>query len=446
MLSNEEKKRKNMKLRLVFISVNNNELPVPYRDDKEYVGYTLAEEMLHDIWRRRVSHVEMVPKENAYEIRYVIDGIVSSGIERPREEALEAIIYLKAVAGLDVEDRRRPQRGSFFTIRTGESETGWRIFTSGSTRGEQVKLERIEQQKAIQIEELGLHSDQLEKLIETVKTREGGIVLVTGTPGSGVSTTLYSFVRRHDAFTQNIYTLEKNILSDMDNVTQHHLEVGPEVIKSSARQLQTVLHGDPDVTMVGFCDEPEMAKISTKTALAGKLFYIGFNAPTVFHALQYWMKMVDNPERVSKTLLAITNQRLIRILCRECRQAYSPDMKMLKKLNMPADKIKEFYRPPTEIEYDKKGNPILCPNCQGTGYFGRTAVYETLFISEALRKVMAENAPINVISTQCRKERMLYLQEQALRKVMDGTTSIHEVLRITGEDGGKKTSVKPEAQ
>ena len=105
----------------------------------------------------------------------------------------------------------------------------------------------------------------------------------------------------------------------------------------------------------------------------------------------------------------------------------------MRKLNLPADKIKHFFRPPTEFEYDKRGNPILCEYCQGTGYYGRTAVFETFFINDAVRQLLRDKTPLNTIRNQCRKERMLYLQEQALRKVIDGTTSIQEVLRVTVE-------------
>jgi type IV pilus assembly protein PilB len=193
--------------------------------------------------------------------------------------------------------------------------------------------------------------------------------------------------------------------------------------------------------MVGFCEEPEMAKLSTQAARDGKKIYFALNASSTFHALQEWIKMVGNNDKVAETLLGITYQKLLRKLCKSCREAYTPDPNLLKKLNLPVEKIKQFYRPPKVIEYDKKGHPILCETCQGTGYYGRTAVLETIIMTDALRALIREKAPINSIRTQCRKDRMLYLQEQALRRVIDGTTSIQEVLRITSEDSPSKKKV-----
>ena len=251
-----------------------------------------------------------------------------------------------------------------------------------------------------------------------------------------MTTTLYSLIRRHDAFTQNINSLEVDPLTELDNITQHFLDKGFNP-KETYRRLESVLRSDPDVVLVGFCHSAEMAQVGTKGARMGKKLYFGMNHPSTFHALQQWLKMVDNNDKVAESLLAITAQKLLRKLCSECREAYTPDPRLLKKLNLPADRIKQFYRPPTEVETDKRGNPILCEECQGVGYVGRTAVLETLFVTDSLRELFRQAVPLNALRAQCRKERMLYLQEQALRKVIDGTTSIQEVLRITAEKPAK---------
>ncbi|UCF34116.1 MAG: hypothetical protein JSV78_02180, partial [Phycisphaerales bacterium] len=125
--------------------------------------------------------------------------------------------------------------------------------------------------------------------------------------------------------------------------------------------------------------------------------------------------------------------RLARILCTECRQAFKPDEATLKKLNLPAGKIDRFYRPPPEPVLDKKGNEIICPNCRGTGYVGRTGVFEVLVVDPAIAKLLSQGASVNRIKSQCRKNKMYYLQEEALLKVIDGTTSMNEVLRVMRE-------------
>jgi len=425
--------KKEIEARLTFISSNNNTLPSPTREDPEYDGFVTAEGLVYDISTRRVSKAEGILTGENYQMRYTIDGVIGNAGDRGWEEMESGISYLKAVGGLEVDDRRRPQTGQF-AVMLGPDRVDWRIQTAGSTRGEQLVLELLEEQKTFGLDALGFNSAQIEKIQALVK-QPRGIIIVCGTKGCGQSTTLYSLIRCHDAFIQNVHTLELKTLTDLDNITQHIVEDG-DGAKNGARMLQSILRTDPDVVMVGFCNDPEMPKVGTHAVSEGKKLYFGIEAPSTFHALQQWLKMVEDNRRVSKTLLAILSQRLIRKLCPECRQAYQPDAALLKKLNLPADKIKQFFRP-GEVEYTKKGVPILCPNCQGTGYFGRTAVFETLFITDGLRKLIREDAPINAIRAQYRKDKMLYLQEEAIRKVIDGTTSIQEVLRVTAEKSAK---------
>ncbi len=436
-LLSRENRQKETKQRLVFISAHQNELPVPYRQDPEYDGYAYAEDLIYHLCLQRVSLCELIPVNETVKMRKVIDGVVSTDEDRNVAEVEPIITYLKAVANLDTNDRRRPQSGSF-SIRMDNALVKWYINTSGSTRGEQLILEKQEDTKTLKLDAIGFNPDQLAQVQQLVKEPKG-VVVVSGAKGSGLTTTLYSLTISHDAYIQNVNSLEKKLLTDIDNITQNLLETDTK--RTAARQLQTVLRRDPDVIMIGFCDDPEMAKLSTQAVRDGKKVYFALNASSSFHALQEWIKMIGNSEKVAETLLGITYQKLLRKLCKSCREAYTPDPNLLKKLNLPVDKIKQFYRPPKEIEYDKKGHPIVCEACQGTGYYGRTAVLETLIMTDALRQLIRENAPINAIRTQCRKDRMLYLQEQALRRVIDGTTSIQEVLRVTSEDSTEKKKI-----
>ena len=431
----------------VFISSHGNELPVPTRQDEESAGHAGAENLIYDMWQRRVASADVSPGSETVQPRYTIDGMIVNAGEYDREQMDHTVAYLKAVAGLEVADRRRPQTGQFKT-RVEGNNLEWRLSTAGSVRGEQMVIEKIEEAQTLVIDELGFNADQLGAMQKAIDQR-GGVIIICGTGGCGLTTTLYSIVRHHDAFTQNIHSLEMNPLTDLDNITQNILESGTTP-RDAARRLQSVLRSDPDIVLVGFCNSPEMARIAAKATENDKKLYLGMTQQSTVHALQEWIKMVDKPQRAADSLLAITCQKLLRKLCPECREAYAPDANMLRKLSLPADRIKQFFRPPTQFEYDKQGNPILCEHCQGTGYYGRTAVFETLFVSDALREMIKEQAPINTLRTQCRKERMLFLQEQALRKVIDGTTSIQEVLRITAEKkpkpAGQKTASKQEEE
>jgi len=440
LLSGEGQDKKSVESRLVFYSSHGNELPMPHRQESEYDGYAVGEELLYGMVKRRVSEAKWALGGEGFMIYQVVDGVASPPEKREREDLDLVVSYLKAVAGLDVKDRRKPQQGEFAVLVKGE-KIDWRIKTAGSTQGEQVTLDRLDEFKSFGLDTLGFNPVQL-KQMEALVQASDGVVLVSGPKGSGVSTTLYGLICSHDAFVQNIHTLEKTSRCDLDNITQNFVDEGA-IPGSSAKRLQSVLLTDPDAVMVGFCDDPNLAKVGTGSVeRERKKFYFGFSAPSVFHCLQRWLGLIDDNNKVAKTLLGITNQRLVRKLCPECRQAYVPNPALLKKLNLPTGKIKHFSRPPTEIEYDKHGNPILCETCQGTGYYGLTAVYETLILSDSIRKLIGENAPFNTIRVQCRKEKMMYLQEQALRKVIEGTISIQEVMRVTTEKKSAKPSGK----
>ncbi len=156
---------------------------------------------------------------------------------------------------------------------------------------------------------------------------------------------------------------------------------------------------------------------------------MGMEAKDSFDALSQYLALVGDKDMAAKALLGVIAQRLIRILCTQCREAFEPDAATLKKLNIPADKIEHFYRPPSETKTNRKGKPVVCPKCRGTGYVGRSGIFELLTVDPPVAKLIEAGAPINRIKTQCRKAKMYYLQEEGLLNVMDGTTSMNEILR-----------------
>jgi type II secretory ATPase GspE/PulE/Tfp pilus assembly ATPase PilB-like protein len=159
----------------------------------------------------------------------------------------------------------------------------------------------------------------------------------------------------------------------------------------------------------------------------------------VIQALGKWLKYVGDKTVVAGTLLGICNQRLLRILCNECKQAYAPDKELFRKFNIAAEKTKVLYRA-GKVQYDKHGKPFTCENCQGTGYFGRSGVFELVMMNDELRKVVKRSKSLPEIGTQFRRAKMLYLQEQALRKVIGGTVAINEMIRVLSPQKAKKES------
>jgi type II secretory ATPase GspE/PulE/Tfp pilus assembly ATPase PilB-like protein len=154
-----------------------------------------------------------------------------------------------------------------------------------------------------------------------------------------------------------------------------------------------------------------------------------------FDALARYLKLVEDPKLGAAALLAVMNQRLVRKLCTTCREAFKPDETLLKKLNLPVSKIEYFYRTPTQPILDKKGNEIICQSCQGSGYLGRTGVFELLVLDDTIKGLIAKQAPMDQVKNAARKNKMYYLQEEGLLKVMEGVTSLDEIIRGLRDDG-----------
>ncbi|HUN80219.1 MAG TPA: ATPase, T2SS/T4P/T4SS family, partial [Phycisphaerae bacterium] len=265
-----------------------------------------------------------------------------------------------------------------------------------------------------------------------------GIVIVSGAKASGVTTSMYAMLKMHDAFLQNIHTLEIGKLMDVENVTQHIFDsLGGTV--TFGKRLRSIIRTDPDIVMAGDTPDVETVQVAATAGKQGKRVYLGMTAKDVMTALGQYLQAVGDPALASVGLLAVTNQRLLRVLCTHCRKAYRPDPSLLKKGNLPQGEDRLFYRPPNpnEVEVDKKGNALICSVCQGSGYLGRTGAFEILFVDDAVRKLIAANTPLANIKAEVRKKGMLFLQEVALHKVYDGVTSIAEVLRVTKADEAK---------
>ena len=255
---------------------------------------------------------------------------------------------------------------------------------------------------------------------------------MSGPPKSGVTTTLYTLLGNHDPFMNNINTLEKNPAAELTNITQFTFNLSDTGTTTFARRLQSILRRGPDIIGIADGEDPQTAKLATAAAKEDKIVYIELEANSVNQAIEKWLKLVGDKNLVADTLTAILNQRLVRTLCNECRQAYQPNPALFKKFNIPANEVRTFYRP-GEIEYTKHGKPIICEKCQGSGFYGRTGLFETIRINDELREVIRNAKTTQEIATAFRKAGMLYMQEQSIKKVAHSITSINEVIRNFSE-------------
>ena len=438
LLVSKEKKLEALKS-FAFITANKNEIPLPEPRTPEFLGYKITYDILRDaIWRRATS-IAFSPTAQDYQVSYFVDGAVLKQPGISREQMTYFIHFVKSLADLDTKEKRKPQKGQF-KIRQNKNDEPWEVATAGSTAGEQVRLKHVTQEGMARLSDIGLMPEQRERLDKFREIKQG-VFIVSGPAKSGVTTTLYALLRNHDAFLNSVSTLERQPSGQLPNITQNVFALSDTGTTTFAKKLQAIIRMGPDIIGVAECEDAETAQVACAAARDGKLVYISIKADSVIQALGKWLKFVGDKGIVAATLLGLSNQRLLRILCDECKQAYAPDKELFRKFNITAEKTKVLYRA-GKVQYDKHGKPSTCDHCQGTGYYGRTGVFELITLNDELRKIINRSKSLPEIGTQFRRAKMLYLQEQALRKVIVGSAAINEMIRVLSPAKAKQQSQK----
>lgn len=436
LLVSKEKKLEALK-GFSFVTANKNVIPLPEPRTPEFLGYKITYDLLNDAMWRRADSVAFSPTAQDYQVAYSVDGASLKQPSMAREQMTYFIHFVKSLADLDTKEKRKPQKGQF-RIRQKKEDIPWEVVTAGSTAGEQVRLKHITQEGMARLTEIGLMPEQRERL-DTFCEIGQGVFIISGPPKSGVTTTLYALLRNHDAFLNSVSTLERQPSAQLPNITQNIFALSDTGTTTFAKKLQAVIRMGPDIIGVAECEDAETAQVACAAARDGKLVYVTLKADSVIQALGKWLKFVGDKGVVAATLMGVSNQRLLRILCDECKQAYAPDKELFRKFNITAEKTKVLYRA-GKVQYDKHGKPFTCENCQGTGFYGRTGVFELVTLNDELRKVIHRSKSLPEIGTQFRRAKMLYLQEQTLRKVIAGSASINEMIRVLSTSKAKKQS------
>ena len=426
---NPAKKLQKASRGLSFVTANKNDVPLPEAKSPDAEGFTLVCELIDDAIWRRVSHITLIPQKDNYSVIYEIDGVSSRQNERSKEEVERLARYVKQLADLEAEEKRKPQKGEFTILRDNDwkKKVTWEVQTAGSTAGEQIKMFKAEEYSSRKLEDLGFNENQFES-IRSLRDIKAGLVLISGPAHSGITTTLYTLLANHDPFMNNINTLERKKSVDLANITQNEYSLSDTGTTTYARRLQSLLRRGPDIVGVSDCEDEQSAKLCCSAIKDGKIIYAVMQASSVAETVEKMLQFVRDKTLLAETLEAVINQRLVRTLCNECRQAYKPNQALFQKFNIPSDEVDMFYRP-GEIEYDKHGKPIVCQKCQGTGFYGRTGLFETIRITDDLRQVIRTANTTQEIASAFRKAGMLYMQEQSIKKVTQGITSINEVIR-----------------
>jgi len=426
LLVSKEKKLEALKS-FTFITANKNEIPVPEPRTPDFFGYKTTYEILKDAMWRRASSIVFSPTAQDYQVAYNVDGTSLKQPSITRDQMRYFIHFVKELAGLDTKEKRKPQKGNF-KVRRKKDDIPWEVMTAGSTAGEQIRLRPITQEGMARLSEIGLMPEQ-EGLLKQFCDIKQGVFIISGPRKNGITTSLYALLRNHDAFINSINTLERQPSAQMPNITQSIFNLTDTGTTTFAKKLQAVVRTGPDIIAVSDCEDAETAQVACTAARDGKLIYITIKADSVIQALGKWLKYVGNRNVAADTLLGISNQRLVRKLCDECKQAYAPDKELFKKFNITAEKTKVLYRA-GKVQYDKHGKASTCEHCQGTGFYGRTAVFEIITLNDDLRTVIKQSKSLPEISSHFRRAKMLYLQEQILRKVIAGNVAINEMIRV----------------
>jgi general secretion pathway protein E len=386
-------------------------------ESRSFMG---AKELVYDAVMRRATDIHLEPTTEQLSVRYRIDGILHAAepFDRPTGDAV--VNVFKVLSAMDISEKRKPQDGSFGAKLSGR-DLDFRVATSGSKAGEKLVMRILDNSGAVtKMEDLGMRT----KLIDSVRglvTQPHGMFLVCGPTGAGKSTTLYAALREIDRYQKNIITVEDPIEYHLDNVTQ--MEVNTKSGQTFATSLRSILRQDPDVIMIGEIRDNETASIACQAANTGHMVFSTVHSNDAVTALFRLLDLGVEPFMIASALSGVLGQRLVRILCDACKEPYKPKPEFLKKANLPVEKVDVFYRRPENPEQ-------VCQQCGGTGYFGRTGIYELLVLNETMKDMIRENPSINKIKAEARKNGMIYLQEDGLRQVIQGRTSIEELLRV----------------
>jgi type II secretory ATPase GspE/PulE/Tfp pilus assembly ATPase PilB-like protein len=442
----EQRKRARATVRamIMFSDHAGQDRSVPDKDSPLHEVHMTAEDLIGPALAARATRIELAVSPKGCAIKQTVDGVAYKREPLAADMAIKFIDYIKEIAGLNVEDRRRQQVGSF-SLQSPSGPIKCHAITAGRSSGQVLRIEFNREERVIKpFDSLGLLPSQLESLKSLAELEHRhGIVLLGAPTGHGLTTSMYSFLNRHDAYTSNIKTLEREIETELDGVDQVQWDPSkPEI--DFATNLQSILRRDPDVVMI---DEPldhETAQVANEPGMKGPLIYVPLRAASIPEQIRQWVKLTGDVKPAVRPLRAVTNQRLLRRLCPNCRQAYQPTAEMLKKLNLPAGKVNQLYRATGKVEVKNKIEQ--CPICGGTGYLGQVAAFEVFMVDDEARKLLASGDLKGAIA-HARRNKMVYLQEAALSKALSGETSVEEVLRVfnpptTGGDGGgrKKTS------
>ncbi len=397
-------------------------------------GYRAAQELVFNALERRATDIHLEPSAQEMAVRLRIDGVMTNVIPLSRSTGDGVVNVFKVLCNLDITEKRKPQDGSF-SAQVKSRVVEFRVATAGSVVGEKMVMRILDTAAQLaDLSQVGM-TDSMQAEIRDVISKPHGLFLVCGPTGSGKSTTLYACLHEIDRFQQNVITVENPVEYRLDGITQ--IEINPKAGKTFASELRSILRQDPDVILIGEIRDKETAEIACQAAQTGHLVFSTVHANDSVTAVARMIDLGVPPFMLSSALQAVLAQRLVRKLCKSCRKRMKPSAETLKKLKIDPDAVRYIYRafdPEEDKDEDDDGSteePEVCEKCGGTGYMKRTGIFELLVLNDKIRELIRENPNIQEIRRVATEHGLKTLFEDGARLVIDGETSIQEMLRVS---------------
>jgi len=381
----------------------------------------LVNDILFRALQLRASDIHVHPYESKIQIRYRIDGILYDTLSLNKNVLPLVISRIKVMAGMDIAERRLPQDGRC-SVRLGQREVDLRISTVPTSYGERSVLRLLDKSTGLYgLNELGLRNEDLQKF-DSLLNRSHGVIFVTGPTGSGKSTTLYACLNRINSAEKNVITIEDPIEYQLGGISQ--IQVASKKGMTFATSLRHVLRQDPDVIMIGEVRDIETARMAIQSSLTGHLVFSTLHTNDSAGAVSRLLDLGVEPYLVSSSLIAIIAQRLVRKVCPDCKEPVKPTPHELIELGLGKmdDVSGKFFA------------GAGCERCFQTGYRGRTGIYEMMLIDSETQNLIYKRESAGVIKRSALNKGLKTLRMDGARKVLDGITTISEVLRVTQAD------------
>ncbi len=401
-------------LDLMAVSLEPDDL-MESQDDAPIIN--LINAMLIEAIRKGASDIHIEPFEHRLSVRYRVDGVMNKLLEPPQQAAAQVISRIKVMAKLDIAEKRLPQDGRI-PLRLAGRPVDVRVSTLPSGHGERVVMRLLDKQAGrLDLEKLGM-SDRSNELLQSILKMPHGIVLVTGPTGSGKTTSLYAAMTKLNNSRNTILTVEDPIEYFLDGIGQ--TQVNTKVDLTFARGLRAILRQDPDIVMVGEIRDLETAEIAVQASLTGHLVLTTLHTNTAIGSITRLRDMGVEPFLLSSSIIGLVAQRLVRLLCNDCKKEHVPSVGERKQLGIGPNDNAVIYV------------PHGCNSCNHTGYTGRTGIYEVDVVDETIRNLIHDGAAEHEIETYARSQ-FPGINEDGKRLVLEGITSLEEVLRVTRE-------------